>query len=253
MDTTGNTAIVTGGASGLGAATARRLRAEGAKVAVLDLESAALEQIGRTADILAVPCDVADAAAAESAIETVMREFGPARILVNCAGIAPAQRVVGRDKPTDLELFGKVIAVNLLGTFNLMRLAAFHMAALDPLACGERGVIINTASIAAYEGQIGQTAYAASKGGVAGLTLPAARELARHAIRIVAIAPGLFATPMVLTMPEEVQAGVISDIPFPHRFGQPEEYADLAAYIIANQMLNGTVVRLDAALRMPAK
>lgn len=250
MEVNGNTVIVTGGASGLGAVSAARLRDQGARVAVFDLPGDALDVMGRDHDVLAVPCDVSDAVAAEVAVAKVVRELGPPRILVNCAGIAPAEQIVGRRQPIGLELFSRVVAVNLVGTFNLMRLAAHHMVKLEPLDDEERGVIINTASVAAYEGQIGQAAYAASKGGVASLTLPAARELARRGIRVVAIAPGLFATPMVLTMPEKVQQGVIADVPFPHRFGRPEEYADLVLHVVSNTMLNGCVLRLDAALRM---
>ena len=194
-----------------------------------------------------------DAASAERAVAMATAAHGPARILVNCAGIAPAGRIVGRDGPQPLDEFARVVSVNLIGTFNLMRLAAAAMTTLEPLEDGERGVIVNTASVAAYEGQIGQAAYAASKGGVASLTLPAARELARHGVRVAAIAPGLFGTPMVTAMPQEVQDAIVANIPFPHRFGKPEEYARMVLSIVGNPMVNGSVIRLDAALRMQPK
>ncbi|QCG93290.1 SDR family NAD(P)-dependent oxidoreductase [Azospirillum sp. TSA2s] len=245
--------IVTGAASGLGAATARAFAAAGSKVALLDLSAERLASIAEETGGLAIPCDVTDAASAERAVAMAAGAHGPARILVNCAGIAPAGRIVGRDGPQPLDEFARVVSVNLIGTFNLMRLAAAAMTTLEPLEDGERGVIVNTASIAAYEGQIGQAAYAASKGGVASLTLPAARELARYGVRVAAIAPGLFGTPMVTAMPQEVQDAIVANIPFPHRFGKPEEYARMVLSIVENPMVNGSVIRLDAALRMQPK
>lgn len=250
MDANGHAAIVTGGASGLGKATAAALIEVGAKVALLDIDAdktrAAAEEIGA----LAVACDVTDAASGEAAVAEARAAHGPARILVNCAGVGPAKRIVGRDGPLALEWFERVIAVNLTGTFNAMRLAAADMIGLEPLAGGERGVIVNTASVAATEGQVGQAAYAASKGGVAAMTLPAARELARFGVRVNTISPGLFATPMMFALPEEVQESLGKSVPFPNRLGAAEEYAALALHIVANQMINGEVVRLDGALRM---
>jgi NAD(P)-dependent dehydrogenase (short-subunit alcohol dehydrogenase family) len=252
MDITGQLAIVTGAASGLGLAASAHLAREGVKVAMLDLDTTALAAAAGRLGGHAFTLDVADAAAVE-AIMPELEALGPLRILVNCAGIAPAGRMVGRDGPMSLASFERVIRVNLVGTFNLMRLAAAAMARLEPLADGERGVIVNTASVAAFEGQIGQTAYAASKGGIAALTLPAARELASQGIRVMAIAPGLFGTPLLLGMPEKVQESLAATVPFPARFGTPEEYADLVLHILRNRMLNGSVIRLDGALRMAAR
>lgn len=243
-------ALVTGGASGLGAATARRLAEAGARVAVVDFNAGGAEAVAREIGGLAVGCDVSDAASGEAAFAQVTEELGAPRILVNCAGIAPAKRIVGRNGIMPLEDFSRVIGVNLIGTFNMLRLFAAQAGNLDALADGERGVVINTASVAAFEGQIGQAAYAASKGGVAALTLPAARELAGRGIRVMAIAPGVFETPMLGAMPEEVRASLVADVPFPRRFGTGAEYAALAVQIIENVMLNGTVIRLDGALRM---
>ncbi|CAO3435519.1 SDR family NAD(P)-dependent oxidoreductase [Azospirillum doebereinerae] len=253
MNPSSHPVIVTGAASGLGAATARAFAAAGSKVALLDLSAERLAPVARETGGLAIACDVTDAASAERAVAAAAEAYGPARILVNCAGIAPASRIVGRDGPQPLDDFARVVSVNLIGTFNLMRLAAAAMTGLEPLEDGERGVIVNTASVAAYEGQIGQAAYAASKGGVASLTLPAARELARHGVRVAAIAPGLFGTPMVTAMPQEVQEAIVANIPFPHRFGKPEEYARMVLSIVENPMVNGSVIRLDAALRMQPK
>jgi NAD(P)-dependent dehydrogenase (short-subunit alcohol dehydrogenase family) len=246
----GLAAIVTGGASGLGAATGRALADAGARVALLDLnESAAAEVAGEIGGI-ALGCDVSDAASGEAAVARAAEAHGPARILVNCAGIAPAARIVGRNGPASLEAYAKVIQVNLIGSFNMMRLVAAGALALEPLEGGERGVIISTASVAAYEGQIGQAAYASSKAGVVGLTLPAAREFASSGIRVCAIAPGIFETPMLRGLPQEVQDSLGASVPFPSRLGRPEEYAMLVMSIIANPMLNGEVIRLDGALRM---
>ncbi|MDH3640146.1 MAG: SDR family NAD(P)-dependent oxidoreductase, partial [Gammaproteobacteria bacterium] len=218
-------AIVTGGASGMGAATARALAAAGAKVALLDLNHDALEAIAADSGGYALKCDVADAASAEAAVAEARERHGTARVLVNCAGIAPAKRIVGRDGPMPLDEFAAVIQVNLIGTFNLLRLVAADLYAVDPVnADGERGVIINTASVAAYDGQIGQAAYSASKGGVVALTLTAARDLSSQGIRVMTIAPGLIGTPMLLGLPEEVQESLAAQVPFPKRLGRPEEY-----------------------------
>jgi NAD(P)-dependent dehydrogenase (short-subunit alcohol dehydrogenase family) len=253
MNVNGHAAIVTGGGSGLGAATARALAKAGAKVAVLDVNLDGAKKVAAEIGGLALGCDVASAASVEGAIANAREKHGPARILVNCAGIGPAARIVGKDGPMKLDDFARVININLIGTFNAMRVAAADMQTLPPLADGERGVIISTASVAAYDGQIGQAAYAASKGGIVGLTLPAARELARFGIRVVMIAPGIFATPMLLGMPQNVQDSLAASIPFPSRLGTPEEYAKLAMHILDNVMLNGEVIRLDGAIRMAPK
>ncbi|MGN6549451.1 MAG: SDR family NAD(P)-dependent oxidoreductase [Pararhizobium sp.] len=253
MDVRGNAVIVTGGGSGLGAATARALAKAGARVAVLDLNVDQAKAIATEIDGLAVVCNVADAEAAEAAVAAAAKAHGDARILVNCAGIADAGRVVGRDGPHDLALFRRVVEVNLIGSFNLMRLVADRASRLEPLSDGERGVVISTASVAAFDGQIGQAAYAASKGGIHAMTLPAARELARFGIRVMTIAPGIFATPMLLGMAPEVQQSLGASIPFPSRLGTPEEYAALVLHIVGNVMLNGETIRLDGAIRMPPK
>jgi len=253
MQVKAHAAIVTGGGSGLGAATARALAGAGAKVAVLDINEAAAKAVAAEIGGTAVLCNVADAGSAEKAVAAARAAHGAARILINCAGIGPASRIVGRDGPMPLDAFRQVIEINLIGSFNLMRLAAADMIALEPLADGERGVIVSTASVAAYEGQIGQAAYAASKGGIVALTLPAAREFARSGIRVNTIAPGLFATPLLLGMPQPVQDSLAASVPFPSRFGTPQEYAKLALHIIDNAMLNGETIRLDGALRMPPK
>lgn len=250
MDVRGHGAIVTGGGSGLGAETARHLARAGAKVCVLDLSAEGVEAVARETGGLGLVCDVSSAEAAEAALAQARAAHGPARVLVNCAGIAPAKRIVGRAGPMPLEDFERVVRVNLIGSFNLLRLAAADMAGAEPLADGERGVIVSTSSVAATEGQVGQAAYAASKAGVAGLTLPAAREFARLGIRVLTIAPGLIETPLLLGMPQEVQDSLAAQIPFPKRFGKPEEYASLVLHIVANPMLNGAVIRLDGALRM---
>ncbi|AWB20896.1 KR domain-containing protein [Methylobacterium currus] len=253
MKVNGVAAIVTGGGSGLGAATGRALAAAGAKVALLDLNEGAAAEVAAEIGGLALPCDVADAGSAEAAVARAAEAHGPARILVNCAGVATAGRIVGRNGPLDLQAYAKVIQVNLIGSFNLMRLVAAGALALDPLEGGERGVIISTASVAAYEGQVGQAAYASSKAGIVGLTLPAAREFAPAGIRVCAIAPGIFETPMLRGLPQEVQDSLGAAVPFPSRLGRPEEYAKLALAIIDNPMLNGEVIRLDGALRMQPK
>jgi NAD(P)-dependent dehydrogenase (short-subunit alcohol dehydrogenase family) len=250
MHPNGHAALVTGGGSGLGRATAERLAALGAKVAILDINGDAARAVAAKCGGFAVDCDVTSADATVAAIAAARARHGAARILINCAGIGPARRIVGRDGPQPLEEFAKVIGVNLIGTFNAMRLAAADMQTLSPLEDGERGVIVSTASVAAYDGQIGQAAYSASKGGVVALTLPAAREFAQFGIRVMAIAPGIFNTPMVAGMPEEVQDSLTAAIPFPKLLGKPEQYADLALHMIENRYLNGEVVRLDGAIRM---
>ena len=249
----GHAAIVTGGGSGLGAATARALAKEGAKVAVLDVNEAGAKALAAEIGGIAVKCDVADGPSAEAAVAAARNAHGAARVLVNCAGIGVASRIVGRNGPHSLEQFSRVINVNLIGSFNLMRLVAADMQKLEPLEGGERGVIISTASVAAFEGQIGQAAYSASKGGIVALTLPAAREFAASGIRVNAIAPGLFATPMMASLPPEVQQSLGASVPFPQRLGRPEEYARLALDIISNPMINGETIRLDGALRLQPK
>jgi NAD(P)-dependent dehydrogenase (short-subunit alcohol dehydrogenase family) len=244
-------AIVTGGASGLGAATARRLAAAGAKVAVCDLNAQLAESVAAEIGGVAVVCDVSDAASAEAAIVAASRAHGPARVLVNCAGIGVAKRVIGREGPMPLAEFDKVIRINLIGSFNMLRLATAEMSKLEPLAPnGERGVVISTASVAAYDGQIGQAAYSASKGGIVGMTLPIAREMAQFGIRVLTIAPGLFLTPLLASLPQEAQDSLAAAIPFPRRLGHADEFASLAMHMIDNPYLNGEVVRLDASLRM---
>lgn len=246
-------AIVTGGASGLGAATARKLAAQGAKVAVCDLNAKLAETVAAEIKGVAVTCDVSDAASAEAAIAQATKAVGAPRVLVNCAGIGVAKRVVGRDGPMALADFDKVIKVNLIGTFNMLRLAAAEMSKLEPQASGERGVIINTASVAAYDGQIGQSAYSASKGGIVGMTLPIARELAQFGVRVLTIAPGLFLTPLLANLPQEAQDSLAAAIPFPRRLGNADEFAALALHMVENPYLNGEVVRLDGSLRMAPK
>ena len=250
MTPKGHAALVTGGGSGLGAATAAKLAALGAKVALLDINIAAARAIAADIGAIAIACDVADADSTAAAVAEARSKHGPARILINCAGIAPAKRIVGRDGAMPLTDFENVIKVNLIGTFNALRLAAADMTKLEPLADEERGVIVSTASVAAFEGQIGQAAYAASKGGVASLTLPAAREFAQFGIRVCAIAPGIFGTPMMQAMPEEVQQALAASVPFPKMLGKPEQYAALVLHIIENRYLNGEVIRIDGALRM---
>ena len=250
MDVKGHGAIITGGASGLGAETARHLAKAGAKVAVLDLSAEGVAAVAKETGGLGLVCDVASASDAEAAVAKAREAHGPARVLVNCAGIAPAKRIVGRDGPMPLEAFEQVIKINLIGSFNLLRLAAADMAGAEPLADGERGVIISTSSIAAGEGQVGQAAYAASKAGIVGLMLPAAREFVRHGIRVLSIAPGLIGTPLLLNMPQEVQDNLSAQVPFPQRFGKPAEFAELVMHIVTNPFLNADVIRLDAGMRM---
>ncbi len=246
-------AIVTGGASGLGAATARRLAKEGAKVALCDINAKLAETVAAEIGGVAIACDVADVASAEAAIAAAAKAHGPARVLINCAGIGVAKRVVGREGPMALADFERVIRVNLIGSFNMLRLAAVGMSKLEPLADGERGVVVSTASVAAYDGQIGQAAYSASKGGIVAMTLPIARELAQFGIRVLAIAPGLFLTPLLAGLPQEAQDSLAASIPFPRRLGDPNEFASLVMQMVDNAYLNGEVVRLDASLRMAPK
>jgi NAD(P)-dependent dehydrogenase (short-subunit alcohol dehydrogenase family) len=250
MDIRGHAALVTGGGSGLGAATARMLAAAGAKVAILDVNTKAAAEVAIDINGLAIACDVSDSASTEAAIAKAAADHGGARILVNCAGIGTAKRIVGKEGPQPLADYERVIRINLIGTFNAMRLAASAMMPLEPLTDGERGIIICTASVAAYEGQIGQAAYASSKGGIVGLVLPAAREFAQYGIRVNAIAPGIFLTPMLLGLTPEAQNSLAASLPFPKKLGDPAQFASLAHHMIENRYLNGVVVRLDAALRM---
>jgi len=250
MDIKGNAALVTGGASGLGAETARELAAAGAKVAVLDLNEQAGKKLAAEISGVYVQCDVSSGPSVEAAVAGARNAHGPARILVNCAGIGTAKRLVGKDGPMPLEDFTRVIQVNLVGTFNVMRVAAADMIKLPELEDGERGVMINTSSVAAYDGQVGQVAYAASKGGIVSMTLPLARDLSQFGVRVMTIAPGLFLTPLLNTLPEDVQKSLGASIPFPKRLGRADEFARLALHIVTNVHLNGEVIRLDGALRM---
>ena len=250
MEIEGQAAIVSGGASGLGRATAAALAAARVKVTILDLNEGAASTAASEFAGFAIGCNVADAAAVEAAVAAARQRHGPARIAVNCAGVGTPGRILGRDGPLPLDAFRRVIEVNLIGSFNLLRVAAAGMSALEPLAEGERGIIVSTASVAAYEGQIGQSAYSASKGGIVSLTLPAARELARYGVRVVAIAPGIFETPMLQGLPQNVQESLAASVPFPSRLGRPAEYAALVLHLCRNPMINGEVIRLDGALRM---
>lgn len=250
MDIHGQAALVTGGGSGLGAATARMLAAAGAKVAILDVNANAAAKVAIDINGIAINCDVADSASTEAAIAKATADHGPARILVNCAGVGTAKRIVGKEGPMPLADYERVIRINLIGTFNAMRLAAVAMQALEPLQDGERGVIICTASVAAFEGQIGQAAYASSKGGVVSLVLPAAREFAQFGVRVNAIAPGIFLTPMLLGLTPQAQESLAASLPFPKKLGDPAQYAALVRHLIENRYINGEVIRIDAALRM---
>jgi 3-hydroxyacyl-CoA dehydrogenase / 3-hydroxy-2-methylbutyryl-CoA dehydrogenase len=245
-------AVITGGGSGLGEATAREFAAAGARLVIVDLPNSPAAKVAESfgQSSLFVPADVASAAEIERAIAESVAHFGTVHIAVNCAGIGRAQRTISKDGPHSLDLFNKVIQVNLVGTFNVIRLAAQQMAKNSPNSDGERGVIINTASIAAFDGQIGQPAYSASKGGVVGMTLPIARDLASYGIRVCTIAPGTFDTPMLALLPEQARKALGAQIPFPSRLGRPAEYASLARHIVENSMLNGETIRLDGALRM---
>lgn len=250
MDVKGHAAIVTGGASGLGEATARTLAAAGAKVAIFDMNQETGEKVASDIGGIFCECNVSDAASGEAAVAKAAAAHGAARIAVNCAGVGTPARIVGRNGILPLEEYARVVNINLVGTFNIMRLAAGGMMELDALPSTERGVIINTASVAAFDGQIGQAAYASSKGGVAALTLPAAREFSSKGIRVMTIAPGLFLTPMMKGLPQEAQDSLAVSVPFPQRLGEPEEFAKLAMHIIDNEMLNGETIRLDGAIRM---
>jgi NAD(P)-dependent dehydrogenase (short-subunit alcohol dehydrogenase family) len=245
--------LVTGGASGLGAATARMAAENGGKVVIADMQAEAGEKLAKELGARFATCDVTSATDGKAAVALALKEFGGLQVLVNCAGIAIAERTIGKEAPHELGRFTRVVTVNLIGTFNMIRLAADAMAKAGPNAAGERGVIVNTASVAAYDGQIGQAAYSASKGGVVGMTLPIARDLARNGIRVCTIAPGIFETPMLLGLPKDAQDSLGKQVPFPSRLGRPAEYAQLARAIIENEMLNGETIRLDGAIRMAPK
>lgn len=249
MDTTDVAAIVTGGASGLGGATARRLAAGGAHVIAIDLPKA-IDTAEKVERVDYVPADVTDGDQVQAAVEAAVGTGLPLRIAVNCAGIGTAGRVLGKKGPHDLNVFSQVVGVNLVGTFNVMRLAAAAIAQTEPLADGARGVVVNTASVAAFEGQIGQIAYAASKGGVVGMTVPAARDLAQYGIRVMTIAPGIIDTPMLAGVEESFREQLAKGVPFPQRLGRPDEYAGLVASIVEQDYLNGEVIRFDGSLRM---
>lgn len=255
MDIRGQSAVVTGGASGLGEGAARMLAAAGARVALFDMNEDAGAALAAELGGVFAKVDVSDAASVAAGFETARAAQGQERILVNCAGVAPGEKTVTRDgSPHDAALFARVIGVNLIGTFNCASQAAAGMVAADPMGeDGERGVIVNTASVAAYEGQIGQIAYASSKSGVVGLTLPMARDLSRSGVRVLTIAPGLFMTPMMKGLPEDVQRSLGAQVPFPSRLGEPDEFAALVRHMVENRMLNGEVVRLDGAIRMAPK
>ncbi len=251
MKIEGHSAIVTGGGSGLGEAVARELARHGAQVAVLDIHAANAQRVAAEIGGLALAADITDTASLTAALDAAERAHGTARIVMNIAGIGTAKRVVGRDgNPAPLEDFERVVRINLIGTYNVVRLTAARLLKLAPLEDGERGVMLMTASVAAYDGQVGQEAYAASKGGIVSMTLPLARDLAQHAIRVCSVAPGLFATPLMQQLPPEVQQNLAASIPFPRRLGAPAEFASLAAHIVTNGHLNGEVIRLDGALRM---
>lgn len=254
MDIKNGVAIISGGACGMGAATARMLSSAGAKVTILDIDLNAAKSVAEEINGLAIQCDITDADSVENALKQAANLYGFANICINCAGIIKSRRLINQDGPMPLKDFKEVINVNLTGTFNLMRLAAANMQTL-PLTHGsqERGVIINTASIAAFEGQIGQIAYSASKGGIVSMTLPAARELARFGIRVVTVAPGLVDTGMLQKIPTATCDALIANVPFPHRLAKPEEFAKLVLHIIDNEMINGEVIRLDGALRLPVQ
>lgn len=249
MEIAGKVYVVTGGASGLGEGTARMLAANGGRVVIADMQAERGEAVAQDIGGVYVRCDVSQEADAQAAIDRAVA-LGKLAGLINCAGIAPAEKTVGKNGPHSLALFTKVIQVNLVGTFNMIRLAAQAMSSNEPEPTGERGVIVSTASVAAFEGQIGQAAYSASKGGVVGMTLPIARDLAKLGIRNMTIAPGIFGTPMLFGMPQEVQDALAAMVPFPSRLGRPQDYAKLVQHIIENDMLNGEVIRLDGAIRM---
>lgn len=254
MDIQGQVAVVTGGASGLGAETVRQLAAAGARVAILDLNEQAARQLAQEVNGVGLVCDITSTESVEKALDAAAQALGPARILLNCAGIGGAKRLVGKDGTAmPLDDFSRIINVNLIGTFNVTRLFAARVLKLEPLEDNERGVIICTASVAAYDGQIGQAAYSASKGALASMTLPLARDLAQFGVRVMTIAPGLFLTPLLYQLPEDVQQALGASIPFPKRLGKPSEFAQLAVHIVNNLSLNGEVIRLDGALRLPPR
>lgn len=253
MNINGVPAVVTGGASGLGEATARMLASMGAKVSIFDVQIDKAKAVANDIGGMAFSCDVTSAESAQACFTEAREAHGPVGIAVNCAGIGVPSKILGKEGPQSLEFFSKVIAVNLTGSFNILRLAADEMQTREANQDGERGVIISTASVAAYEGQIGQAAYSASKGGIVSMTLPAARELARYGIRVLAVAPGLFMTPMLAALPEEAQQSLAATLPFPQRLGDPSEYARLVKEMVENPMLNGEVIRIDCALRMAPK
>jgi NAD(P)-dependent dehydrogenase (short-subunit alcohol dehydrogenase family) len=251
MHIQGQAAIVTGGASGLGEATARALAAQGAKVAVFDVNAELAQRVAAEIGGIACVCDITQTDSVQAALDAAEAAHGPARILMNVAGIGTAKRILGKDgTPAPLEDFSRVVQVNLVGSYNISRLFAARCAQLPVLDDGERGVLLFTASVAAFDGQVGQQAYSASKGGLVGMTLPMARDLAQYAMRVCTVAPGLFATPLMRTLPEAVQQSLAESIPFPKRLGKPEEFAELACHIVTNGHLNGEVIRLDGALRM---
>ena len=251
MNSLGQSALVTGGASGLGAQTARELARRGAKVAVLDRNGAGAKAVAAEIGGIGLECDITQTESVVAALDRVREAHGPARLVMNIAGIGTAKRLIGKDgAPAPLEDFKRVIEVNLVGTYNVIRLAMAETVKLEPLEDGERGVVVCTASVAAFDGQVGQEAYSASKGGLVGMTLPLARDLAQHGVRVVTIAPGLFLTPLMQGLPQAVQESLAASIPFPKRLGKPEEFAHLCASIVENASLNGEVIRLDGALRM---
>jgi NAD(P)-dependent dehydrogenase (short-subunit alcohol dehydrogenase family) len=245
--------LVTGGASGLGGATARMAAENGAKVVIADLQIETGEKLARELNARFIKCDVASEADGKAAVALAVKEFGGLHVLVNCAGIALAERTLGKELPHDLGRFQKVVTVNVIGTFNMIRLAADAMAKASPNAGGERGVIVNTASVAAFDGQIGQAAYSASKGAIVGMTLPIARDLSRNGIRVCSIAPGIFETPMLAGLPKDAQDSLGKQVPFPSRLGRPAEYAQMVKAIVEIEMLNAETIRLDGAIRMAPK
>ncbi len=253
MNIKGCVAAITGGASGLGEATARALAASGAVIAIIDRDETRGKMVAAETGGRFFACDVSDAASGEAVFAAIESALGAPRVLVNCAGVATARRMVGRDGAHSLAEFSRIISINLIGTFNMMRIAGTIMSKLAPLEGGERGVIVSTASVAAFDGQIGQAAYAASKGGVAAMTLPVARELAQFGVRVMALAPGLFKTPLLAQLPQEAQDSLAVAIPFPHRLGEPTEFAALVRHIVENPYLNGETIRIDGSLRMAPK
>ena len=251
MEINGQIALVTGGGSGLGAATARELAKQGAKVAILDVNAEGASTVAKEIGGIGISCDITNTESITNALAEVKDKLGTPRIIMNVAGIGTAKRIIGKDgKPAPLEDFERVVKINLIGAYNVTRLAVAEIAKLEPLADNERGVVVNTASIAAFDGQIGQQAYSASKGGLVSMTLPMARDLAQYGIRVLTIAPGLFLTPLMHTLPQEIQDSLGNSIPFPKRLGRPDEFASLAAYIVTNTHLNGEVIRLDGAVRL---